>query len=77
MCVNTTTITVGSVTYAIKVKKILQNVRIKSKLVKVDSSITKLGCEYGVEFPTVLFYDVIAELKNHGIKYSVYSGEKD
>ncbi len=72
----TTTITVGSVTYALKVKKILQHIKIKSKLIKVDSSKTKSGCEYGIEIPSLLFFDVVSELKARGINYAVYSGEK-
>jgi len=74
--VNFTTITVGSVTYAIKVKKILQGIGIKSKLIKVDSSKTANGCEYGVEFPSALFLDVVSELKKHKINYSLYSEKK-
>ena len=71
-----TTITVGSVTYAIKVKKILSGIGIKSKLIKVDSSKSKKGCEYGVEFPSSFFLDVVSELKKENINYSVYSEEK-
>ncbi len=68
-----TIITVGSVTYALKVKKLLQHMRIKSKLIKVDSSRTKRGCEYGVEFPSRFFLDVVSELKRNGIYYAVFS----
>lgn len=70
---NTTTITVGSVTYAIKVRKLLERSGIKSKLVKVDSSKSKNGCTYGIQVHTTLFYDVINILKNSGINYSVYN----
>ena len=70
---NITTITVGSVTYAIKVKKILAGIGIKSKLIKVDSTKSEKGCEYGVEFPSSLFLDVVSELKKEKINYSVYS----
>ena len=73
---NTTTITVGSVTYAIKAKKALSGIGIKSKLIKVDSSKTARGCEYGIEFPSSVFLDVVAELKRNKINYSVYKEEK-
>ncbi len=73
---NIATITVGSVTYALKVKKILQRMGIKSKLIKVDSTKSKMGCEYGVEIPLNLFFDAVAELKRKGISYSVYSSGK-
>ncbi len=71
-----TTITVGSVTYAIKAKKALLGIGIKSKLIKVDSSERELGCEYGVEFPSVYFLDAVAELKKQKIHYSLYNEEK-
>lgn len=68
-----TTITVGSVTYAIKARKLLQRIGIDSKLVKVDNTKANKGCEYGIEFPSNFLYDVVAELKSHGIAYSVYT----
>ena len=71
-----TTITVGSVTYAIKAKKALASIGIKTKLIKVDSSKRDLGCEYGIEFPSAYFLDVVAELKKEKINYSLYSEEK-
>ena len=71
-----TTITVGSVTYAIKVKKMLLGIGIKPKLIKVDSSKSKNGCEYGVQIPSSLFLDAVAALKKHQIYYSVYSEDE-
>ena len=71
-----TTITVGSVTYAIKAKKVLLGIGIKSKLIKVDSSKARLGCEYGIQFPSSYFLDAVAELKKEKINYSLYSEEK-
>ena len=73
---NFTTITVGQLTYAIKTKKILQGKKINARLVKVDSSKSKKGCEYGVEFPSAFFYDVISELKSLNIEYNVYKSDK-
>ena len=70
---NTTTITVGSVTYAIKVKKLLERAAIRSTLVKVDSSKSPKGCTYGININTASFYDAVAILKNTGIEYSVYT----
>ena len=70
---NTTTLTVGSVTYAIKVRKLLERAGVKSKLVKVDSSKSKSGCTYGIQLQTALFYDAVTVLKNNGINYSVYN----
>ena len=70
-----TTLTVGSVTYAIKAKKALSGIGIKSKLIKVDSSKSALGCEYGIEFSSVYFLDAVAELKKQKINYSLYRQE--
>ena len=72
-----TTLTVGSVTYAIKAKKALSGIGIKSKLIKVDSSKRAIGCEYGVEFPSAYFLHAVAELKKENISYSLYSQEKE
>ena len=70
---NTTTITVGSVTYAIKVKKFLERAGIRAALVKVDSSKSEKGCTYGININSANFYDAVSILKNTGIEYSVYT----
>ena len=70
---DTTTITVGSVTYAIKVKKLLERAGIRSNLIKVDASRSSKGCTYGIKINTAFFYDAVSIMKNHGINYSVYS----
>ena len=69
---NTTTITVGSVTYAIKVRKLLERSGIAAMLVKVDSSKSERGCTYGINVNSENFYDAVAVLKNNGIEYSVF-----
>ena len=66
-----TTVTVGSVTYAIKVKRILQKMRIWCELVKVESKNAGSGCEYGVSFPSSELYSVVSELKARGISYTL------
>ena len=70
---NTATITVGSVTYALKVKKSLEREGIRATLVKVDSSKSKNGCTYGIKISNNNFYDAISVLRNYGIEYSVYN----
>lgn len=69
------TVTVPSVTYAIKLKRQLGSLNIKSKLVKLDSAKTGRSCEYGVEFPENYLLDAVSELKKHGINYYVYTGD--
>ena len=66
-------IAVGSVTYAMKAKRILQRIRIRTKLVKIDANKSKSGCTHGLEFDEEDFYSVIMELRNQGIHYSTYS----
>lgn len=70
---NTKTITVGSVTYAHKARRLLQHKGINSRLVKIDSARSRNGCTHGIEFAAKDFYSVIMELKNAGIEYAVYS----
>ena len=75
MDLDTTIITVGSVTYAIKVKKLLERSGITSKVVKVESSKSSKGCTYGIKIPTTLFYNAVVLLKNKGIDYSIYKND--
>lgn len=70
---NNTTITVGSVTYAIKARRILLHGGIRATLTKVISN-ENGGCNHGVVIPSSRFYDAVVILKSHGISYSVYSG---
>ena len=68
-------ITVGSVTYAIKSRKLLSGIGIHSKLIKVDALISKNGCTHGLEISKKHFLDAVMILKMNGIPYSVYEGE--
>ena len=68
---NTTTITVGSVTYAQKAKRLLQHKGISARLVKIDASRSKNGCTHGIQFSANDFYSVVMELKNAGIEYNI------
>lgn len=72
---NSTIVTVGAVTYAIKARKLFLRRGIQSKLVKVDSGKTQNGCTHGVEIDNVDFYAAIKILKDNGIAYSVYSSK--
>ena len=68
----TTVFTVGSVTYAIKAKKLLAREGLTSKLVKADASKAADGCMYGIEFPTKYFYTAANILRSAGIFYRSY-----
>ena len=72
---NTIAIKVSSVTYAIKAKKLFERAGITARLVKSDSSATNKGCTYGVNIDSRFFYDAVSILKNHGIEYSVDTGQ--
>lgn len=61
---------VKSMTYALKVKKTLSEFYIDSNVVKLDASIAKAGCSYGVEFDCVNLYAVESALQKRGIKYN-------
>lgn len=69
---NTSVFTVGSVTLAVKARKLLARAGIRSRLIKTDAAKSRYGCQYGIEFPTPDFYDVSAELRKNGIAYEVY-----
>ena len=62
------TIVIGSITNAMKARKALFAISIRSKISKITSA---NGCEYSLEFPEDKFYEVIAELKKEGIKYNL------
>ena len=66
---NKRTITFGSVTYAHKAKRLLAQVGISSRLVKLDAATSKTGCTHGIEFAAEDFYNVVLELKKAGINY--------
>ena len=68
---NTSIITLTSVTYAMKVKRFLEHLGASSKVLKVDEIDKNGGCTYGIKIPAKYFYDVIVFLKQNDIKYSV------
>lgn len=68
----TSVFTVGSVTYAIKAKKLLAREGLSSKLVKADTSKTSSGCEYGIEFLSKDLYAAASILRSAGIYYQHY-----
>ena len=67
---NKTTITVGGVTYAIKLRKILSREGIDSELVKISDK-EKRGCTHGVRIDRSDFFSVIGIMRKAGIEYGV------
>lgn len=68
-----TILNIGSVTYAMKARKILQRAGILSEVVKLGVGESKRGCSYGIKFSTDKLYDAVMELKNNLINYELYS----
>lgn len=69
-------ITVGSVTYALKLRRLLSRAGIPSRLIKVDSTESADGCAHGVEILTEHFYQAVVIMREKQIEYSVYEADK-
>ena len=67
---NNVTVTVGTVTYAIKLRKLLSRAGIRSRLVKVEGN-ESAGCTHGVEIAREDFLNTIYIMKENGIPYSI------
>ena len=65
-----TLITVGSVTYAQKARKILLRNGIESKLTKTDKEMLSRGCAYAVEINASDTYEAIRLLRENSIDFS-------
>lgn len=48
---NICTASVGSLTHAMKGQKLLGDIGITARIVKIDAKKTRRGCSYGIEFP--------------------------
>lgn len=69
---NSIIVTVGAVTYALKLKKLLLREGIRSKLVKVDVTAEGLGCSHGLKLNMQDLYSAVLIMKTNGFNYSVY-----
>ena len=66
-------LTVGTVTHAIKAKKLLSAIGVSAELIKVDASLSEMGCNFGIKIPYNQFYDAVGELRKRNVYYSVYN----
>ncbi len=66
------TAAIGSLTYAIKAQRSLEQANLSSKIVKLDASMTRRGCAYGVEFPCELQRSVRNVMSAEQIHVSSY-----
>ena len=71
-----TVITVDSVTYAIKLKRVLAKAKIHTRLVKVNQGDLSGGCVHGVELADEDFYQAVVIMRDNNISYSVYNGKE-
>ncbi len=62
-------IKIGSITYALKIKKSLANLGIRARVIKTSS--VSNGCAYSIEISEDQLFTVIAELKRQGIDYEL------
>ena len=69
-----TIITLGSVTYAMKARRLLLREGIRSRLVKVLPENTDNGCTHGLVIASARFFDAVVALKAGEIPYSIYRG---
>ncbi len=65
-------IKIGSITYALKARKALLSIGVRTRLIKTSSDSN--GCAYSIEFSEEQLYTVIAELKRQGIDYELSNG---
>ena len=65
------TITVGSVTYAIRLKKLLIRKGIAARLVKTDGDKNTVGCSHGVEISESDLFGAVKIMRDAGIEYSL------
>ena len=67
-----TTITVGSITYAVKARRLLARGGIKARLTKLSTNEIAGGCTHGIVIASARFFDAVVILKENGVPYSVY-----
>jgi hypothetical protein len=60
-------VTIGSLTYAQKAKRMLAAKGIHVRLIKTDGG--EAGCTYALAIPGASFFDAIAALRTSGIPY--------
>ncbi len=68
---NKTVVTVETVTYAMKARKLLLRCGIQSKLIKTDSQDSGTGCRHGLEISNKDYFEAIKVLGENGIRFSV------
>lgn len=65
---------IQSMTYAVKAQKALNSRNIGSEVVKLDPTLTKRGCAWGIQFDCRLVSEVKRILDNKDIPYGEIIG---
>lgn len=63
-------VSLKSMTYAVKAKKVLTKYNVDSEIIKLDSNMAQKGCSYGLNFDCLNLYMVEKALKENNVKYS-------
>ena len=72
---NTAVLLVDSVTYAIKARKALLAIGIRSALKKLNTTDTGRGCRHALILEKRHLFDAMAELKKEGIAFEQWRGD--
>ena len=67
------TVSLGSVTYAMKGQKLLSSMKIHSKLIKLDVGKSADGCIYGLVINLADYPNAAIRLRKEGISFSLFS----
>ena len=67
---NKTILSVGSVTHALRAQRLLADIKIHSKLTKLDTGSSPDGCIYGVIINDADYPNAAVTLKREGISFS-------
>ena len=68
---NKTILSVGSVTHALKAQRLLADIKIHSKLIKLDSGSSPDGCIYGVIINENDYPESAVVLKRGGVSFTL------
>lgn len=67
-----TIFSLGSVTLAMKARRIMLHAGIPARVIKVDAAQSRYGCMHGVEVERQYYYDAVRLLRQNGIPYAPY-----
>lgn len=72
MGINKIILSIGSITYATKAKKLLLKRGVLAEVVKTDFYKKSEGCSFGIVIAYRNFYEAVGILRENNISYTVY-----